>query len=84
MEYSVYDAMRAGLWQSRFCDPANFADAFRRPYPQLWRKGPYEIVYQEIEFVPEGCVYAPERTKPWGNQPCGDDVGQMLSGSPSL
>jgi len=67
MEYSVYDAMRAGFGKVVFVIRPNFADAFRETFiPRLNGKVPYEIVYQEIEFVPEGCVYAPERTKPWG------------------
>lgn len=67
MDYSVYDAIRAGFGKIVFVIRRSFEDDFRnivlKKYEGLI---PVEVVFQEISDVPEGFTYNPERTKPWG------------------
>jgi len=67
MDYSVYDAIRAGFGKIVFVIRQSFEDDFRnivlKKYEGLVA---VEVVFQEISDVPEGFSYNPERTKPWG------------------
>lgn len=67
MDYSVYDAMQAGFTKVVFVIRESFAGAFRRDFvSRLPGNLRVELVCQEIERVPPGLTYHPERTKPWG------------------
>lgn len=67
MHYSVYDALRAGFGQVVFVIrksiEADFVSLFLSSFGG---KVPYEIVYQEIDMLPDGIKCPPERVKPWG------------------
>lgn len=67
IDYSIYDAIQAGFGRVvmviRKSIEADFKEVFLNKY-----KGKIDISYvlQEVEYVPEGLTYTPERVKPWG------------------
>ncbi len=67
MDYSIYDAVRAGFGKVVFVIRHTFEQEFREKVVNKYEKViPVEVVFQEISSVPEGCTYNPERVKPWG------------------
>lgn len=67
MEYSIYDAIRAGFGKVVFIIRADFAAAFKQALePKL--KGKIEIAYvfQSLDKFTEGFNIPPDRVKPWG------------------
>lgn len=67
MDYSVYDAIKAGFGKLVFVIRESFVEDFREIVVNKFKNLiEVEIVFQEVSNVPEGCVYNPEREKPWG------------------
>ena len=67
MDYSIYDAVRAGFGKVVFVIRNSFAKEFEEVFKNRFKgKIEVEFVFQEIETVPEGSVYTKERVKPWG------------------
>lgn len=67
MDYSIYDAMRAGFGKVVFIIREDFSEAFKQTFePKLNGKIATEYVYQEMEKYTEGFLVPSERTKPWG------------------
>lgn len=67
MDYSVYDALRAGFGKVVFVIRKDFEDDFRKAVLAKYEdKVPCEICFQSVDKVPAGCSYNPERSKPWG------------------
>lgn len=67
MDYSVYDALRAGFGKIVFVIRHNFEKDFNEIILPRYRDLiPVEVVFQEIEYVPAGVDYNHERSKPWG------------------
>ena len=67
MDYSIYDALRAGFEKVVFVVRNSFKDDFKQNFLSRFKgKFPYEIVTQELEYIPKGLDYASERIKPWG------------------
>lgn len=67
MDYSVFDALRAGFGKVVFVIRKDFEDDFRRVVIAKYAdRVPCEVCFQSIDSVPEGATYNPERTKPWG------------------
>ena len=67
MDYSIYDAIRAGFGKVVFIIRADFAEAFKANFePKLKGKIATEYVYQALDKFTEGKQVNPERTKPWG------------------
>ena len=67
MDYSVFDALRAGFGKIVFVIRKDFEDAFRKAVLSKYEdKVPCEVCFQSIDKVPEGCTYTAERAKPWG------------------
>jgi UTP-glucose-1-phosphate uridylyltransferase len=66
MDYSIYDALRAGFGKVVFVVRGSFEKEFETFVARFGGLFPYETVRQEIEYVPDGYRYTPERTKPWG------------------
>lgn len=68
IDYSVYDAIRAGFGKVVFVIRHSFADDFREVFnaERFGHKIEVEYVYQELENLPEGFVKPEERIKPWG------------------
>lgn len=67
MDYSIYDAIRAGFGKLVFVIRESFEKDFREIVVNKFKDLiEVEIVFQDISNVPEGAVYNPEREKPWG------------------
>lgn len=67
MDYSVFDALRAGFGKIVFVIRKDFEEDFRRVVIAKYAdKVPCEVCFQSLDKVPAGCTYNPERTKPWG------------------
>ena len=67
MDYSIYDAVRAGFGKIVFVIRRSFEKDFNDYVVDKFKDIiPVEIVYQEIENVPAGYSYNQERKKPWG------------------
>ncbi|HOI49123.1 MAG TPA: sugar phosphate nucleotidyltransferase [Prolixibacteraceae bacterium] len=67
IDYSVYDAIRAGYGKVVFIIRESFADAFRERFePGLKGKIETSYVCQELNMLPEGFTLPPTREKPWG------------------
>src|SRR5438045_4028843 len=67
MDYSIYDAIRAGFDKVVFIIRKDFENDFKEIFePKL--KGKIETAYafQELEDNTEGFTIPPERKKPWG------------------
>jgi len=67
IDYSIYDAIRAGFGKVVFVIKENIAKEFSEVYgPRLKGRIEVEYVFQEIDKVPKGVVFSKERSKPWG------------------
>lgn len=67
MDYSVYDAIRAGFGKIVFVIRKDFEADFREKILKKYENHvPVEVVFQSIDKVPQGVETNPERTKPWG------------------
>lgn len=67
MDYSVYDALRAGFGKIVFVIRHDFEDDFRNKVIAKYKDHvDIEVVFQDINNLPEGFHPNPERTKPWG------------------
>lgn len=67
LEYSVYDALRAGFGKLVFVIRTDFAADFKRLVTSKFAgQVPIEYIYQELSMLPEGFHVPPQRTKPWG------------------
>jgi dTDP-glucose pyrophosphorylase len=67
IDYSIYDAIRAGFGKVVFVIKENIAKEFSEVFGEKL-KGKIEVdyVFQEIDKVPEGMTWSKERRKPWG------------------
>jgi choline kinase len=67
MDYSIYDAIRAGFEKVVFIIRADFAEAFKANFePKLKGRIQTEYVFQSLDKYTEGKQVNAERTKPWG------------------
>lgn len=67
MDYSVYDALRAGFGKIVFVIRHDFEQEFRDKVISRYEGHvPVEVVFQDINALPEGFTPNPERSKPWG------------------
>jgi len=67
IDYSIYDAIRAGFGKVVFVIRRSFADAFREKFDsKLQGKIQTEYVFQELDALPEGFSLPEGREKPWG------------------
>jgi UTP-glucose-1-phosphate uridylyltransferase len=67
IDYSIYDAIRAGFGKVVFVIRESFADAFREKFDaKLKGKIQTEYVFQELDALPEGFSLPEGREKPWG------------------
>ena len=67
MDYSVYDALRAGFGKIVFVIRHDFEQEFREKIISKYEGHvPVEVVFQDINSLPEGFKPNPERKKPWG------------------
>ena len=67
MDYSIYDAMKAGFGKIVFVIRSSFEQDFKTVVINKFKNLiDTDIVFQEISNVPEGSSYIQEREKPWG------------------
>ena len=67
MDYSIYDAIRAGFGKVVFIIREDFADAFKASFePKLQGKIQTEYVYQSLQSLVGDFSVPSTRTKPWG------------------
>jgi len=67
LDYSVFDAIRAGFTKVVFVIRRDFADDFKQSVGSKFEsKIAVEYVYQELTDLPEGFEVPEERIKPWG------------------
>jgi len=67
MDYSIYDAMKAGFGKIVFVIRSSFEQDFKTVVINKFKNLiDTDIVFQEISNVPEGSSYNQDREKPWG------------------
>jgi dTDP-glucose pyrophosphorylase len=67
IDYSVFDAIRAGFGKVVFVLNPKIIDDFKAIFePRLAGKIKTEYILQELHNIPEGIEFNRERTKPWG------------------
>lgn len=67
IDYSVFDAIRAGFGKVVFVLNPKIIDDFKQIYEaRLHDKIETAYVLQELHNIPEGVTFNPERLKPWG------------------
>ncbi len=67
MDYSIYDAIRAGFGKVVFIIREDFADSFKAIFePKLAGKIETEYVYQKLDSFLGNKTVPADRTKPWG------------------
>ena len=67
MDYSIYDAIRAGFTKVAFIIRREFADDFKTIFePKLKGKVSTVYVYQDLDAFTEGMEIPADRKKPWG------------------
>ena len=68
IDYSVYDAIRAGFGKVVFVIRHSFANEFRELFSpeRFGGRIAVDFVFQELDYLPEGLTVPAERVKPWG------------------
>ena len=67
MDYSIYDAIRAGFGKIVFVIRKDFEQDFREKVLAKYEGHvPVEVVFQSIDKLPEGYTCPADRAKPWG------------------
>lgn len=67
LDYSVYDAIRAGFGRVVFIIREDFADAFRQGVGARFAdRIEVDYVFQKLDDLPDGFSVPEGRTKPWG------------------
>lgn len=67
MDYSIYDAIRAGFGKVVFIIREEFADNFKAIFePKLNGRVETDYVFQSLESFTNGKTVPADRTKPWG------------------
>ena len=67
MDYSVFDAIRAGFGKVVFVIRKDFEADFREKILSKYEGVvPVDVVFQAIDKLPEGYTCPADRTKPWG------------------
>lgn len=67
IDYSIYDAIRAGFGKVIFVIRRELEEDFRKFFEaKLKGRIEMEFVYQELNNIPEGIKLTVERRKPWG------------------
>ena len=67
MDYSIFDAIRAGFGKVVFVIRKDFEPDFRAKILSKYEGHvPVEVVFQSIDKLPEGYTAPADRVKPWG------------------
>ena len=82
IDYSVYDAIRAGFNKIVFIIRKDFYKDFRNTIgKRLEGKVKVEYVFQELDDLPSGYVPSKERVKPWGTAAAIYSARNVIKGS---
>lgn len=67
IDYSIYDAIRAGFGKVVFVVRNAFLSAFKEMYQSKFGEK-MEVIYvaQEVDMLPKGILLSADREKPWG------------------
>ncbi len=67
IDYSVFDALRAGFGKIVFVIRKHMEKDFLGVFGQRFKgKVQFEVAFQELDMLPEGFNCPPDREKPWG------------------
>jgi dTDP-glucose pyrophosphorylase len=67
IDYSVYDALRAGFGKVIFVIRKSIEEEFKESLLRRWEKrADVDYVFQELEDIPVGFRVPADRQKPWG------------------
>lgn len=67
MDYSIFDAIRGGFGKLVFVIRKDFENDFRKKIISKYENHiPVELVFQELNTLPEGFSCPEDRIKPWG------------------
>jgi dTDP-glucose pyrophosphorylase len=67
MDYSVYDAIKAGFGKVVFVIRKSFEEDFKKYIFSKYTKYiPIDYVFQELDMLPKGYSLPADRVKPWG------------------
>lgn len=67
IDYSVFDALRAGFGKVVFVIRRDIEKDFLEVFGKRFEgKVPFEVVFQELDMLPDGVICPPDRVKPWG------------------
>ena len=67
MDYSIFDAVNAGFGKLVFVIRQSFEEDFREKIVKKYEKQiPVELVFQELDALPERFTVPEGRVKPWG------------------
>ncbi|MHC1708545.1 MAG: NDP-sugar synthase [Bacteroidales bacterium] len=67
MDYSIYDALRAGFGKIIFVIRKEIEADFRKAFTDKFEKKiEFDFVYQELDNLPPGFELPKDRVKPWG------------------
>lgn len=67
MDYSIFDAVRGGFGKVVFVIRESFEADFREKILKKYENEiPVEIVFQELDKLPDGFKLSEDRVKPWG------------------
>jgi UTP-glucose-1-phosphate uridylyltransferase len=67
IDYSLYDAIRAGFGKVVFIIRKDFELQFKERFePKLKGRIDFDFAYQSLDKIPEGIILNPVREKPWG------------------
>jgi len=71
IDYSVYDAIRAGFGKVVFVIRHSFEKEFREVFSadRFGGRIAGDFVFQELDYLPEGLAVPEGRVKPWGTNP---------------
>ena len=67
LDYSIYDAIRAGFKKVVFVIRKSFSEEFQKFFANKFEdKVEVSYIFQELDILPNDYVFLPERSKPWG------------------
>src|SRR5436305_14164112 len=67
IDYSIYDARRAGFGKLVFVIRRDIEQAFRETIAARFEKEmPVQYIFQHLDILPPGFSVPPHRKKPWG------------------
>jgi NDP-sugar pyrophosphorylase family protein len=67
MDYSIYDAIKAGFGKVVFVIRKSFEEDFKTHIFSKYTKHiAVDYVFQELDMLPEGYIFPETRIKPWG------------------